>query len=352
MANRVTIQDIADALGVSRNTVSKAINNTGILADATREKVLAKAVEMGYKQFSYANSVNDIIKKPDETTNILSGGEIALFTGNFLGNSHFASTMLDRFQNELTHLGYSMTMHRVSPDAFENLTLPASFDISRTKGIICVEMFNQAYCEMLCSLGLPILFTDAPVKSFSNPLPADILLMDNTSGIYSFVSTMIERGITKIGFIGEENHCRSFFERYLAFRNAMYFNNVPINDSFCLTNIHSHGEGYLESLASAINTLDEFPELFICANDFVAIDLITCLKSKGLNVPDDIMICGFDDSVESRVMTPMLTTCHIHSQIMGTTAANLLISRIKQPELNYRTVYTETNLILRGSTRD
>lgn len=53
MSTRVTIQDIADELGVSRNTVSKAINNTGILADATREKVLKKAAEMGYKQFSY-----------------------------------------------------------------------------------------------------------------------------------------------------------------------------------------------------------------------------------------------------------------------------------------------------------
>ena len=49
------MQDIADALGISRNTVSKAINNTGILADSTREKVLKKAVEMGYKQFSYIN---------------------------------------------------------------------------------------------------------------------------------------------------------------------------------------------------------------------------------------------------------------------------------------------------------
>ena len=48
MAERVTIQDIADALGLSRNTVSKAINNTGILADTTREKVLKKAFEMGY----------------------------------------------------------------------------------------------------------------------------------------------------------------------------------------------------------------------------------------------------------------------------------------------------------------
>ena len=56
MASKVTIQDIADALGLSRNTVSKAINNTGVLADATRDRILAKAVEMGYKQFSYINA--------------------------------------------------------------------------------------------------------------------------------------------------------------------------------------------------------------------------------------------------------------------------------------------------------
>ncbi len=55
MASKVTIQDIADALGVSRNTVSKAINNTGVLAAATRDKVLKKAQEMGYKQFYYLN---------------------------------------------------------------------------------------------------------------------------------------------------------------------------------------------------------------------------------------------------------------------------------------------------------
>lgn len=52
MGKRITIQDIADSLGVSRNTVSKAINNTGVLADATRDKILQKAAELGYKQFS------------------------------------------------------------------------------------------------------------------------------------------------------------------------------------------------------------------------------------------------------------------------------------------------------------
>ena len=66
MASRVTLQDIADELGVSRNTVSKAINNTGLLAEGTREKVLKKAIEMGYKQFSYLNSVVEQSEKEQQ----------------------------------------------------------------------------------------------------------------------------------------------------------------------------------------------------------------------------------------------------------------------------------------------
>ena len=63
---KVTIQDIADALGVSRNTVSKAINNSEGLADATRERILQKAVEMGYKQFSYVNALTGIVRPAAE----------------------------------------------------------------------------------------------------------------------------------------------------------------------------------------------------------------------------------------------------------------------------------------------
>ena len=63
MKKKVTIQDIADALGVSRNTVSKAINNSDGLADATREKILQKAVEMGYKQFSYVSAFTALVSR-------------------------------------------------------------------------------------------------------------------------------------------------------------------------------------------------------------------------------------------------------------------------------------------------
>ena len=70
---KVTIQDIADELGISRNTVSKAINNTDGLAEGTRKRILEKAVEMGYKQFSYIQAHSSVILKPESQ----GKGEIA-----------------------------------------------------------------------------------------------------------------------------------------------------------------------------------------------------------------------------------------------------------------------------------
>ena len=361
MAGRVTIQDIADALGLSRNTVSKAINNTGILADATREKILQKAMEMGYKTFSYANSQMDL-KFPSQfssqdplfTPIDLKDPrrEVALFTGLFLDNGHFASTMLDKFQYELTLLGYSLTIHRVLDENMDKLTLPLSFRPDNTAAIICVEIFHHDYCKMLCSLNLPLLLVDAPVQTYISPLPADLLLMENTSAIHQIIYTASQSGITKIGFVGHSTHCRSFYERFMAFREAMYLYSVPINEAYCLTDCCGTGQAYRDCLRETISKMKDLPELFICANDFVAIDILTVLREMGVSCPEDILLSGFDDSPESKVITPPLTTCHIHSQIMGASAAYLLISRIRQPHLNYRTLHAETDLIYRASTRE
>ena len=349
MSERVTIQDIADALGLSRNTVSKAINNTGVLADATREKVLQKAIEMGYKQFSYASISNMNLGASQAQPK--HGGEFALFTGMFLGNSHFSSTMLDKFQMEISLLGYSMTMHRVTQENIEEMTLPITYNPERTKGILCIEIFDLNYCQMLCGLNIPILMVDGPSSAYVKKLNADLLVMNNSSGIFELITNMKRKGIKRIGFIGQPTHCISFFERYLAFRNAMFLNSLPILEEDCLTEVHPHGMEYSSYLNEAIKNMHSLPELFICANDFVAIDTIQALKLCGYSCPEDIKICGFDDSPESKIMSPSLTTIHIHTQIMGYSAANLLVSRINHPELNSRIVYTETSLIYRESTK-
>ncbi len=355
MADRVTIQDIADELGVSRNTVSKAINNTGILADATREKVLKKAIEMGYKQFSYVN-ISDF-ELADSPLTATGKREIALFTSNFIGSSHFASTMLDKFQRELSVLGYSFTMHRLQENEIEQLSLPASYAEERTAGIICIEMFDRNYCAMLCSLDTPVLFVDSPAYCSEEPLKADHLYMDNQSNIHLFVREMVRRGKKKIGFIGDPLHCQSFFERYMGYRNAMYLSGLGCPEDCCITDhkIDLKSSEYAEYrayLLDKIKKIKKLPDVFICANDFVAMDTLMAFKKLGISVPDDVYLCGFDDSPESRVISPSLTTVHIHSQIMGFSAVHLLLSRIKEPSLNFRTIHTETDLIFRESTGD
>ena len=106
---RVTIQDIADELGVSRNTVSKAINNSDGLAEATRERILQKATEMGYKQFSYIRAHSSIIPRTEEQCR----GEIALLCGCAITPAHFATLMLDKLKQDL-------------PADFEEISLKAT----------------------------------------------------------------------------------------------------------------------------------------------------------------------------------------------------------------------------------
>ena len=186
---------------------------------------------------------------------------------------------------------------------------------------------------------------DGPSKRGGFDLPADQLYMDNMTAIMRFVNDMLARGKTRIGFIGDYDHCQSFFERYTAFRCAMLMADVPVDERFCIKTIDP------EILASSLTSLPDFPDVFICANDFIADDAIYTLRKLGKSIPEDILFCGFDDSPNSRIMTPSLTTVHIHTQIMAISAMQMLITRIENPDLNCRVLHTETELIYRDSTR-
>lgn len=342
---RVTLQDIANELGISRNTVSKAINNSDGIAAATRDKILQKAVEMDYKQFSYVNS----IMGSDEITSLSEPpqyqGEIALLTSTFLTQSHFSSTMLDKFQREISQAGFTMNTHRVTKENLRTKTLPYTFRKDLVKAVLCIEMFDYDYDKMICELNVPVLFVDGPVKKDGYSLPADQLYMDNTTEITRFVNDMLAAGKTRIGFVGNYNHCQSFYERYAAFRMAMLMADVPVDERYIFCS--NRADEFIET----ISVLEELPDVFICANDFLAGDLIRNLFAIGKSVPEDVLVLGFDNSPESRMFRPALSTVHIHTQVMAFAAIQLLISRKNEPSLDARIVHTETELIYRDSTR-
>ncbi|MCR4952368.1 MAG: LacI family DNA-binding transcriptional regulator [Solobacterium sp.] len=344
MNRRVTIQDIADALGVSRNTVSKAINNSEGIADSTREKILQKAVEMGYKQFSYVSSLVSLSSFKNDTPEI--GGEVAMLTSKILGKSHFASMMIDKIHEELAQIGYTLSFHHVSEKNVQSLTFPKTFHPDRIAAVICSEVFDLAYCDMICNSGIPVLFLDGPARNGRRSVNADMLMMDNRTEIMSFVDHMLERNLTKIGFIGDRSHCQSFWERHAAFRAAMKIAEVHVEDKFII----DYPDNTPELLRERITQMDEYPDVFICANDFVAIDAMRALAEKDRSLLKKVRFLGFDDSHESRIVYPALSTVHIHSQAMAFSALHLLMTRIKEPDMEYRTIYVETNLVLREST--
>ena len=259
MKTKVTIQDIADALGISRNTVSEAINNSEGLAEATREKILQKAVEMGYKQFSYVSAMASGTAPiaGDVPQSSVFQGEIALFTTVFLTQSHFASLMLDRFQRELSPLGYTLNTHRIDSDNIRNLSLPNTFVPSRCSAVICIEMFNQEYDEMVCSLGIPVLFVDGPSRRNGRALPCDQLYMDNTTEVSRFVHEMLQQGQRRIGFVGNYDHCQSFFERYTAFRCTMLLEDECVDERYIIKS------NRLEDIQEKLTSLTDLPDVFL-----------------------------------------------------------------------------------------
>lgn len=273
-----------------------------------------------------------------------------MLTTQFLSSSHFSSMMLDRFQSEIDHLHSGMTIHRISPIELKEKKLPSSLNIQRTAGIICIEVFDYDYAQMLCDLDVPLLFVDTPVMDMRPPLKADRLYMENRIEVQNAVAHMVQRGKKRISFAGDKNHCQSFFERYMAYKDAVEYFGLTEGLSTCA--MPSGQQNYPVPLYETIRRFKTMPDAFVCANDFVAMDLVKALNELGYSVPDDIWVCGFDDSQEASYFAPHLTSIHIHGQIMGYTAANLLMTRIEEPSLNYRTVYTETNLILRESTGD
>ena len=372
MRERVTIQDIADALGLSRNTVSKAINNTGLVADSTRTAVLKKAAEMGYKQFSYLkvsspgqdeNSVlMDLSVTPENTSGSSSippspgPTEIAFLTTGKLDTSHFGSPMLDRICHEMSLVGYSVTIYRLLPADIAAQRVPDGIRPSRTAGIICAELLDGDYCRAVNELGYPVIFVDFPVYTDKEEPDADIVLMDNEKCISSFIRQMKKKGYSRFGFMGNILHCRSFLERYKGFRTALETYGLPYDPSFCIASElnRSDFEDYetlILFLKNRLRKMPSLPDVFICANDFNAIDLITALRGLGKRIPEDVMILGFDDSPESHILTPALSTVHIHSQAMGLLAAKMLLSRMKEPDMYSITIHAETTLVLRASTQ-
>lgn len=338
---RVTIQDIANALGISRNTASKALNGSESIPPETRNKVIKKAIELKYKQFAFMDS--DLLSKS-------SSGNIALLTANLPNTSHFGSALISGLEKRISAEGYNLSIHIVRDIELKSLSLPNNFEPSNVDGIICIELFDLAYSKRITELGIPTVFIDCSASVCYPEFRADILLMENEHSVYSLTKQLIEQGFQSFGFAGDYLHCRSFGERWAGFNRALREAGIELDRSQCITDDDRLFFSRPDWMDERLNDMPRLPSVFVCANDFIAVGLMKALKNRNLSIPGDIVICGFDNAPESVIVEPQLTTVHIYSNEMGIKAAEMLLSRIGNPNQPYQITHIYTKPIVRDST--
>ena len=331
---RITMQDIADACGLSRNTVSKIFNGRGSVPEATRQLVLDKARELGYHQ-----------RPADEDTGNRGGGNIAVLTQHKLLSHNFGAFFITSFTDQVSRSGYTMKMYELSKAEIAARKLPPHLDLEATAGFLGIELFDREYLELLCSLEKPTVFVDGYARASRTPISCDFVSMENVASETVLVDRMIQRGARRIGFVGDWEHCNSFYERWIGYCMALRDASLPINRALCILDEDSESYGSVEWLLGKLSAMPQLPDAFACANDYLAIHLMSALKRMGLRIPADVMVAGFDGSLEASFVSPALSTAQIPSAEIGRLAASLLVERIRSPKAPFRWTYVKTTPI-------
>lgn len=339
---RVTMQDIADACGLSRNTVSKVFNGRGAVPPATRALILQKAGTLGYGLPAE--------EKPAAFQQ--GGGSIALLTNNMPVDYHFGTYFVTTFSDQICRAGYTLKMFEISADELQKKQLPPHFIPDQTTGIVAIELFDADYLEMICSLGLPTVVIDSPAHSLIHFYPCDFVSMENVASVSAVMKRLIALGARRIGFVGDKEHCGSFYERWFGYRMALEQAGLKMDVSLCILAPDASPYNDPDWLIAQMNRMPVLPDAFVCANDYLAIHLMTALKRKGVSIPEQIMVTGFDGTSQSALVESALTTVQIPSIEIGRMSADILLARIRNPELPFSWTHIRTNPVWRKSTRE
>lgn len=359
---KILVQDIADALNLSRTTVSKVLNNSGSVSPQTRERVLHKAAELNYKCYSLIQPVltenldleeaftAQSTDAPEEESAPSQQSQIAVFFSKGIDKQHIGFNLLSVLGQELSRKNYSISMYFIQEAEFQSLLLPPTFHLEQTASIFCIELLDKSYSRMLCSLGKPILFFDAYAGILEDSLPADVLTAESQFRLTGLIKNLIQKyHLQKIGFFGSSLHCLSFFERWLGFRAAILSCGLEYDETY---SIIANDDLYRDDrwLLTQLKRMDSLPELFVCANDALACQLMRILASLNIHCPRDILITGFDNCPIASTNQAGITTIDPHSSDLAWEATSLILSRLEEPKQPYRNIRLQSSVIEREST--
>lgn len=327
---RSTIREVASRAGVSYQTVSRVINNSPDVAEATREHVLRVIAELDYHPNAQAVSLSR------NRTDIV-GIIVDTVTSTF-----FAQT-IDGVAQALRRRGRFMLLATVE-DASQFDVIDTLQHSRRIDGLVIV--LPLANSLSLCRL------TPSRVPTVYIDLQYDMdvygITVDNYKGAYAATRHLLELGHRRIGMIAGRRDIPVGQLRLDGYRSALRDYGISFDPNLVVPGDFRFASG-MEG-AERLLALDPRPTAIFASNDLMAIGVFHVATRQGLRIPDDLSIIGFDDTPEAALACPPLTTMRQPLRTMGEMAADLICRLLDDETVDQKRFIIETELIVRSST--
>jgi LacI family transcriptional regulator len=336
---RATMEDVARAAGVSRTTVSFVLNDiphTNI-PDVTRQRILQAA-----RDLQYTPNIQALNLAKGRT---MMAALVVRQTPEQMSADAFLGEVIRGATSHIEAEGYHLLVHAAEPGAPRNSTYGQLVRTGKVDGLIIASpLINDPEVKLLHEEGTPVVLHGAPD---TDDIPS--VDVDNTQGAYTAVRHLLDLGHRRIGHISNAPFSyTSSRDRLTGYRQALEDAGIACDEALVYAGNFTDASGY-----EPMNRLLDLPEpptaLFI-GSDVVALGALDAIHSRGLRIPDDLSVIGFDDVLLGRYLRPPLTTIHLPAYELGREAGAMILRIMSGEPLPSRKVLLPTQLLIRNST--
>ncbi len=330
-----SMNDVARLAGVSVVTVSRVVNKSVNVNEATRDKVLKAIKELKYKP-------NRVAKRLRSKS--LSGNLIGVMIPDI--RNPFYVDVLRGIEDVAYHNNYAIIVCNFGQDETKEKMYLDILQSESVDGLVVAPVReDDDKVISLVKSGLPLVCVDRGLAT----VDVDVVLVDNVKGAYLAVDHLAKKGYKRIAYIAGKPEIPSSRYRAEGYKKALQNNGITFDDSLILYGDSSHESGVKLS-AELLEREKNRPDALFTGNNLITLGALETIHRIGLSIPKDIGIVGFDDMSWSSSLNPPLTAVRQPAYEIGKRAAELLINRIDEPGRSAISMMLNTELIVRKSS--
>lgn len=329
------MKDLAQELGVSIATVSRALRNSPEIGQDMQKKVKELAKRLNYRPNPFAQSLRK------EAPRV-----IGVVVPNLV--THYYAAVLDGIEDEARKEGYSVISANTHEDTEAEIRAIDNFIGLHVEGIIaCLSQNTTDYShfEEIANMGIPLVFFGRTCLTdrFSS------VTANGDEAAFRATQHLIDTGSRRIAFIGGPNHLDMVRRRKHGYLEALRENHIPIDRNLVACEKIDY-QWAMDTTTRLLKQADR-PDAILAFNDIITFAAFTAIKQQDLRIPEDVALIGFTDDVHAQYVTPRMSAIEDQSHQMGQTACQLLLKNINGDSKIYREIVPQKLVIRETSAR-